>query len=202
MKTIPSFKKEQVLWNQGLKAVVGIDEVGRGAFAGPLVAAAVILPKNFNIEGINDSKLLNPLKRGILSKYILKTALTYTISEVSVEYINEYGIGKANDKAFLDCINKLNHFDHVLVDGYKLKNFDNNKQTGIIHGDSISISIAAASIIAKVHRDNLMITLHDKYPEYNFFQNKGYGTKQHRNALKKYGISKIHRTSFNLKKFL
>lgn len=204
MKTrkIPSFKEEQFLWNKNLNYIAGIDEVGRGAFAGPLVAAAVILPKNFKINGIRDSKLLTPKKREELSKYIIKNAFEYSIFEISVEFINEHGIGKATESAMLACVRKLKHFDYVLVDGYKLKNFDNNMQKGIIHGDSISVSIAAASIIAKVYRDNLMRKLHHKYPEYNFWENKGYGTTFHRDALKKYGLSKIHRTSFRLDKFL
>nr|MBI5456105.1 ribonuclease HII [Candidatus Levybacteria bacterium] len=202
-KTVPSFKEEQLLWNKGLTYIAGVDEVGRGAFAGPLVAAAVILPKDFKINGIKDSKLLTPQKREELSKYIIKNALHYSITEIDVEFINTDGVGKATEKALVDCIEKLDKkYDFVLVDGYKLKSFDDNLQKGIIHGDSTSVSIAAASIIAKVYRDNLMRKLHNKYPQYNFLQNKGYGTKYHREALKKYGLSKIHRTSFNLQKFL
>lgn len=201
-KKYPSFKEEQLLWNKGLNHIAGVDEVGRGAFAGPLVAAAVILPKNFKINGIRDSKLLTPQKREELNKYIVKNALDYSIFEINVKFINKYGVGEATQKALTDSLKKLNKYDFVLVDGYKLKDFDDNLQKGIIHGDSISVSIAAASIIAKVYRDNLMRKLHDEYPEYNFLQNKGYGTKYHREALKKYGLSKIHRTSFNLNKYL
>lgn len=204
MKTnkIPSFKYERLLWKKGLRFIAGVDEVGRGAFAGPLIGAAVILPQGFKINGIKDSKLLNYKKRKELSKYIIKHASFYVISKVNVNYINKFGIGKATEKALINSIQKLKNFDFALVDGYKLKNFDDNLQKGIIHGDSISVSIAAASIIAKVYRDNLMIKLHERYPEYNFLQNKGYGTKFHRQALKKYGLSKIHRTSFNLNKYL
>ncbi len=198
----PSYKYEKPLWEKGFKLIAGVDEVGRGAFAGPLVAAAVILPQYFKINGIRDSKVLTPGKRRILSGYIKKNAISFVICKVGVQYINKYGAGKATNKAFLDCLDKLRgEIDFVLVDGYKIKNYDNH-QKGIIHGDSLSVSIAAASIIAKVHRDNLMIKLHKKYPDYNFLQNKGYGTKFHREALKKYGLSKIHRTSFNLKKYL
>lgn len=204
MKTskIPSFKHEKLLWKKGLRFIAGVDEVGRGAFAGPLIGAAVILPQGFKINGIKDSKLLNYKKRKKLSKYIIKHASFYVISKVSVNYINKFGIGKATQKALINSIQKLKKFDFALVDGYKLKNFEDNLQKGIIHGDLISVSIAAASIIAKDYRDNLMIKLHKKYPEYNFLQNKGYGTKFHRDALKKYGLSKIHRTSFNLNKYL
>lgn len=199
----PSFKQERLLWNKGIINVAGVDEVGRGAFAGPLVAAAVILPQGFEINGINDSKVLKPQKREELSKYIIKNALQYSISEIDVEYINTYGVGKATQKGLIDSIEKLNKkYDFILVDGYKLKDFDDKLQKGIIHGDSISVSIAAASIIAKVYRDNIMKKLHDKFPEYNFLKNKGYGTKFHRDALKKYGLCKMHRTSFNLQKFL
>ncbi len=202
MNKTPSFKQEQLLLKRGFKQIVGLDEVGRGAFAGPLVAAAVILPKNFKINGIKDSKLLKQEKREFLSKYILENATLYAISEISVDYINSNGIGKANNKAFFDCLEKLkSKFDFVLVDGYKIKGLELN-QKGIINGDNISVSIAAASIIAKVHRDNLMIKLHDKFPQYNFSHNKGYGTKEHINALNKFGLTKIHRTSFNLNKFL
>lgn len=203
MKRNPSFRQERLLWNKGLNLIAGLDEVGRGAFAGPVVAAAVILPKNFKINGIKDSKKLTSEKREKLARYIKKNAISYRISKINISYINKYGIGNATQKGFLDCINKLNEkFDFVLVDGYKIKKFDENRQKGIIHGDSKCVSIAAASIIAKVYRDSLMRKLDKKYPEYNFLQNKGYGTKFHRDALKQYGLSKIHRTSFNLKKYL
>ncbi len=203
MNKKPSFKYEKLLRKKGYKFIAGLDEVGRGAFAGPLVAAAVILPEKFRINGIKDSKLLTSNKREELSSYILKNSVAYAISEVNLIYINKYGIGKATELAFLNCLKNLeNKFDFVLVDGYGIKKYNKNLQKGIIHGDNISVSIAAASIIAKVYRDNLMIKLHEKYPNYNFLKNKGYGTKFHRQALKRYGISKIHRTSFNLQKFL
>ena len=202
MSRKPSFKEERILWKKGLRNVVGIDEVGRGSFAGPVVAAAVVLPQNFKINGIKDSKMLSSKKREILSRYIIENANEYVISEVKTEYINKHGIGKATRKAFLDSIKKLkNRLDFVLVDGYKIKDID-YPQKGIIHGDSLSVSIAAASIIAKVYRDDLMTVYHKKYPEYNFSENKGYGTKLHRKAIKKYGLCKLHRTSFDLKKFL
>ena len=201
MNKNPSFKYENLLWKKGLSRIAGLDEVGRGAFAGPLVAAAVILPKNFRVNGIRDSKLLASKTREILSKYIIENALSYSISEIKLDFINKNGVGKATHKAFLDCLAKIK-FDFVLVDGFKINDFDVSKQKHIVHGDNISVSIAAASILAKVYRDNLMKKLHLKYPEYNFLQNKGYGTKFHREALKKYGICEIHRTSFNLGTFL
>ncbi len=205
MKTTktPSYKFEELYWKKGFKQILGLDEVGRGSFAGPLVAAAVILPKDFNSKDIKDSKLLTPKKREELNKYILESITNYAIAEVSVEYINKYGIGIATHRAFLNCLKDLEgKFDFVLVDGFEIKNFDKNKQKHIIHGDRLSVSIAAASIIAKVYRDNLMVKLHEKYPDYLFNKNKGYGTKAHRDAIKNNGLCEIHRTSFDLKKFL
>jgi len=203
MSKNPSFRHEKLLWKKGYKQIVGLDEVGRGAFAGPLVAAAVILPKKFKSKGIKDSKLLTPMKRELFSKYIIKNVLNYSISEVSINYINKHGVGEATHKAFRDCLKRLkDNFDFVLVDGFKIKGVEENRQEGIIHGDRISVSIAAASIIAKVYRDNLMVKLHRRYPLYNFAKNKGYGTKFHRQAIKNFGLCKIHRKSFDLKKFL
>lgn len=203
MNKNPSFKHEKFLLRRGYNAIAGLDEVGRGAFAGPLVAAAVILPKNFKISGIKDSKLLSPKKRELLSSYIEENALVSVISEIDTLFINKFGVGEATHKAFRDCLKKINNkFDFVLVDGFKIKDFDDSKQKAIIHGDNISVSIAAASIIAKVYRDNLMKKLHKEFPIYNFSENKGYGTKYHRGMLKEYGLCNEHRTSFNLQKFL
>ena len=199
----PSFKEEKILWAQGINLVAGVDEVGRGAFAGPLVAASVILPKNFKQNGIKDSKLLSAKQREILSKYILEYAICYSIKSVEIDYINKNGIGLATQQAFLDCTQSLNQkHEFALVDGFKIKNLEDRFQKAIIHGDNLSVSIAAASIIAKVYRDNLMKELHLEFPQYNFLENKGYGTKFHRDALKKYGLSIAHRTSFNLNRFL
>jgi len=201
--TQPSFKEEQLLWSQGLLNIAGVDEVGRGAFAGPLVAAAVILPTNFEIRDINDSKKLTAKQREELSKYILDKALCVSIEEVGVDVINKLGIGMANQIAFLSALKNLKQkFNFALVDGFLIKDLDLKFQKAIIKGDSISVSIAAASIVAKVYRDQLMQKLHTNFPEYNFFENKGYGTKFHREALKQFGLSKQHRTSFKLDKFL
>ncbi len=201
--TQPSFKEEQLLWSQGFLHVAGVDEVGRGAFAGPIVAASVILPPNFEIKNINDSKKLTPKQREELNEYIQANAICVSIEEVSVNVINELGIGKANQLAFINSLKKLKEkFNFALVDGFLIKDLDLKLQRAIIKGDSISVSIAAASIVAKVYRDKLMQKLHLDFPEYNFLENKGYGTKYHREALKKYGLSKLHRTSFNLDKFL
>lgn len=201
---IPSFKEEVLLWQQGVKYIAGVDEVGRGCFAGPAVAAAVILPKDFDTKiGVNDSKLLSAPKRKMLSEYIKKNAVSYSIATVPVGVINEHGIGNAVQEAFYEAVNKLGiAAEYILVDAFYINDIDRKKQKAIIHGDRISLSIAAASIIAKVYRDRLMADYHNQFPQYNFSANKGYGTLRHRDALKKYGLSSLHRTSFNLARFL
>jgi ribonuclease HII len=203
MMNLPTFEFESKFWNEGLHYVAGVDEVGRGCFAGPVVAAAVVLPSGFDVTSeINDSKLLSAQKREKLAEIIKKYALAFSIAEISVQVINDIGVGKAAQKAFEKAILGLKHApQHILVDAFHITAFDHSIQTPIIHGDRISISIAAASIIAKVYRDELMQRLHEKYTEYDFFTNKGYGTKKHRDAIKKFGLCDLHRTSFNLQKF-
>lgn len=203
-KLLPTFNYEQELWGKGCNWIAGVDEVGRGCFAGPVVAAAVIFPKNFSgIEGVNDSKLLSPVRREKLTKEIKEKALAYAIAEVSVQIINELGIGKATQKAFQKAVQDLQvNSDYILIDAFYMDGFSKHKQKPIIHGDRKSISIAAASIIAKVYRDQRMRELHQQFEVYDFFTNKGYGTKKHREAIKKYGLSDLHRKSFNLTKFL
>lgn len=202
--TKPTFDEEQILWDQGMHNVAGIDEVGRGCFAGPVVTAAVILAKNFSAASeVNDSKVLSPKKRKTLSEIIKKEAIAFSIAEISVEIINNVGIGKATQRAFRKAIKKLAIQPHfILIDAFYIEELDRKNQKPIIHGDSKSISIAAASIIAKVYRDELMQQLHPQYEVYDFFTNKGYGTKKHRDAIGKYGLCDLHRTSFNLAKFL
>lgn len=200
----PTFAEENLLWEKGLKYIAGIDEVGRGCFAGPVVAAAVILPSDFKAtDEINDSKLLSPEKREKLAPIIKKYALCYSIAEISIEIINEVGIGKATQKAFYQAVNTLTvKPQYVFIDAFYIDNLDRKNQKPIVHGDRKSISIAAASIIAKVYRDALMQKLHEKYPEYDFYQNKGYGTKKHREAIKKFGLCDVHRKSFDLTNYL
>lgn len=179
--------------------IAGVDEVGRGPLAGPIVACAVILDLN-NIDDIildiNDSKLLSREKREELDKIIRKKAISYCIAEIDNKDIDEKGIGHANNKIFIDACHGLSEKpDLVLSDGYLIKNFDiNNKY--VIKGDRKSASIACASILAKVYRDNLMKDYHIRYPNYDFDNNVGYGTKKHLDGLKKYGITPIHRKSF------
>ncbi len=203
-KQKPTFEYESQLWNKGLEYIAGVDEVGRGCFAGPVVAAAVILPSGFfATDKINDSKKLSAKVRKELSTVIKNYALAFAIAEVSVSVINQIGIGKAAQQAFVNAINGLEiQPEHILIDAFMISALQKTKQTAIIHGDGISISIAAASIIAKVYRDELMERLHDDYKMYDFFTNKGYGTKKHRDAIGKYGLCDLHRTSFDLTKFL
>lgn len=204
MKTKPTFEYESKLWNAGMQHIAGVDEVGRGCFAGPVVAAAVIMPSNFTAtDKINDSKKLSAKVRKELSEIIKAHAIAYTIAEISVPVINEIGVGKAAQMAFAKAIKDLQtEPQHILVDAFYIDAYTKEMQTPIIRGDGISISIAAASIIAKVYRDELMEGLHTQYEAYDFFTNKGYGTKKHREAIGLYGLSDLHRTSFNLSKFL
>lgn len=201
---LPTLKIERKLWKQGYYCVCGLDEVGRGAFAGPVVAGAVIFKKSIKLpEGIADSKLLTPKKRENLELKIKNKALCWAIGEISVREINKYGIGKATQMAFRKAIKNLSvKAEFVLIDAFYIKHFNRKRQKPVKNGDKTCVSISAASIIAKVYRDNLMVRLDKKYPQYGFKHHKGYGTLEHRKALKRYGFSKIHRKSFNLKKFL
>lgn len=204
-KTFPDLYEETKLWNNGIQYVAGVDEVGRGAFAGPVVAAAVILaPTPFpNREKIRDSKMLSAKQRSELEIVIKKYAIAYSISEIPVDTINRVGIGKATQEAFTLAIAKLSIQPlHILIDAFSITSIPKEKQTPIIKGDSKCCSIAAASIIAKVYRDALMQKLDTLFKKYNFAQHKGYGTLSHRNAIKQFGLCPLHRTSFNLTKFL
>ena len=200
----PTLDIEKKLWKQGYHFVCGMDEVGRGAFAGPVVVGAVIFPKNVVLpEDIADSKLLTPTMKKSLETRIKSQALAWAIGEISVRDINKVGIGKATQMAFRKALNNLEvNADFVLIDAFYVNHFNRKRQRPVKDGDKICASISAASIIAKVYRDNLMIKLHQKYPQYNFAKHKGYGTLEHRQALKKYGLCKIHRKSFSLEKYL
>ncbi len=199
----PTLNFEKQLWLSGYSRVCGLDEVGRGCFAGPVVVGAVIFPPKVLLpEGIADSKLLTPKKREKLAVLIEQADLEWTIAEVSVEVINKVGIGKAAQQAFKQAVESLKKWDYCLIDAFYIDGIDRAKQKPVVHGDSLSVSIAAASIIAKVYRDALMVKLHEQYPQYGFDKHKGYGSKQHQDALKQYGLCPLHRTSFNLNKFL
>lgn len=200
----PTLDLEKQLWGKGYRFVCGVDEVGRGCFAGPVVAGAVVFSQNCEIlEGIADSKLLKPKQRESLSEKIMQNALFFAVSEVSVAVINKVGIGKATQMAFRKAIKILaKQPDFVLIDAFYIKHLNRKKQRAVKDGDKICASISAASIIAKVYRDRLMGELHKKFPQYGFSKNKGYGTKVHQKAIKIHGLSSIHRRSFNLGKFL
>lgn len=213
----PNFKEERKLWKEGVRIVLGIDEVGRGAFAGPIVAGAVVFPQIPKVNGklkflndINDSKLLDSNTRRKLAKSIKKHALYWAVEEVGINIINKYGIGYANKMVFRKVVKKIitqakEDSFYLLSDGYRtkyIKGFNIKNHKAIISGDRKSITIAAASIIAKVYRDSLMRRLSREFKNYKFSKNKGYGTKSHQEALLKYGLSRAHRRSFDLQKFL
>ncbi len=206
MPSLPDFSLENSLWKKGIKIIGGLDEVGRGSFAGPVVAAVVIFKENQEIEKeivINDSKKLNPREREIASIWIKRNALSWGIGEGSVNKINKLGIKKATDIAFRNAIKmaKKNRIEHILIDAFYIpyvKGLKRKNQSAIIKGDTKSISIAAASIIAKVYRDKLMLNLskYPKYKKYKWDKKKGYGTRKHRESIKRYGATNLHRTLF------
>jgi ribonuclease HII len=196
--------EEQLLWDQGLEYICGVDEVGRGCFAGPVVAGAVIFPKECGlIEGIADSKLLKSKKREDLEARIKNLAIAWAVSEVSVEIINQIGIVGATQLAYLQAIQNLTlQPDFYLIDAFYINDILKDKQKPIIRGDQKSMTIAAASIIAKVYRDKRMEELDVQFPGYQFGIHKGYGTRAHQKAIAEHGLSALHRKCFDLSKFL
>lgn len=177
----------------------GTDEAGRGCLAGPVTAAAVILPEDFSNLILNDSKQLNKEQRNSLKKIIKQEAICYSVTHVSMEDIDEINILNASILAMHKCISKLKQKpQHILVDGNRFKPFKKIPHECIIKGDGKFLSIAAASILAKTSRDAYMERIHREFPMYNWKQNKGYPTAEHREAIKKYGITKYHRKSFKL----
>lgn len=190
------YKFEEELYDTGFQAICGVDEAGRGPLAGPVVVAACILPPFLRIEGINDSKQLTSKKRHELYKRIMKEALDYNIVFISVEEVDELNIYQATKKGMLEAIRGLKLSpDHVLIDAMPLNELEISHES-IIHGDARCASVAAASILAKVTRDNYMEKMDIKYPNYGFKKHKGYGTKLHFEALEKYGPCPIHRKTF------
>lgn len=182
--------------SRGFAALVGVDEAGRGPWAGPVVAAAVILPQNAFIDGLNDSKKLSQVKRKTILDKIHKTALAYSVGIVSHTQIDQINILKATYQAMKIAIAGISiPFDLVLVDGWAIPNLE-YKQQNLISGDAKSACIAAASIVAKETRDAIMEQMANEYPQYGFEKHKGYGTKTHIEALQKYGHCPIHRVSY------
>lgn len=179
----------------GKKYVVGLDEAGRGPMAGPLVVGAVIFEKGYYNEDINDSKQLSEKKRETLYDLIIRDALAYQIEIIDVDEVDRLNVYQASRKGMIDAIKHISiHPDYALSDAMPLG--DVIEHDAIIKGDSLSMSIAAASILAKVTRDRIMKDYDLVYPQYGFAKHKGYPTKQHKDALKKYGVTPIHRHSF------
>lgn len=177
----------------------GCDEAGRGCYAGPVFAAAVILPKDFYHPQLNDSKLVDPDTRFELRKYILEHALDYAVEQVSNLEIDEINILKASFKAMHLAIQKLRKQPQfLLIDGHMFYKYKRVPHQCVIRGDGIYASIAAASILAKTYRDEYMQRLHYEYPHYGWFNNKGYGTPEHRKGIEAHGLCPYHRKSFNI----
>ena len=194
------WKIEQEYFDKGIQLICGVDEAGRGPLAGPVCAAAVILPPNAEIPGLNDSKKLSDKKRRELYPIIKEQAIAYGIAFADHHEVDEINILQATYLAMERAINQLNVKPELaLIDGNRAKDFGIPVQT-VVHGDSLSASIAAASVLAKVTRDNFMLEMAEAYPGYDFEIHKGYGTKAHYAALTKLGPSAIHRMTF-LKKF-
>ncbi len=196
---------ENQLRRQGINYIGGVDEVGRGPLAGPVVAACVLLPEDFDLLGVDDSKKLSEKKRETLYDQILERALAYGIGSADNLLIDEINILEATKVAMKEAIDRAQtmlleriegaRIQHILFDAIEIKDLS-IPQTAIIKGDSKSLSIAAASIVAKVTRDRQMVNYHSKYPDYGFDSNKGYGTKAHYEGIKRCGITPIHRKSF------
>lgn len=181
------------------KIECGTDEAGRGCLAGPVTAAAVILPDDFANSLLNDSKQMSLLKRNQLREVIMREALSYGISHIMMQEIDQINILQASIKAMHSSIKKLKpQPEFILVDGNKFNAYQETPHQCIIKGDATFLSIAAASVLAKTERDAFMEQIHEEYPMYNWKKNKGYPTKEHREAIQKYGTTKYHRKSFKL----
>ena len=200
MSEVNMWEIENSFYEKGIELICGVDEAGRGPLAGPVCAAAVILPANIEIPGLNDSKKLTDKKRRELFPIIKEKAIAYSIAFASHTEIDEINILQATYLAMERAINGLSVNPRMaLIDGNRAKDFGLPVQT-VVHGDSLSASIAAASILAKVTRDDYMEQMAEQYPEYGFEIHKAYGTKAHYEALRTHGACPIHRMSF-LKKF-
>ena len=191
---------EDKVWSEDpAKYIIGADEVGRGSFAGPICAAAVKI--NYShlalLTNVKDSKKLSAKKREEIFSMVEENKIEYSFNESSNTFIDQFGIKNANEKVLTDSISDIYTGNEIVyVDHFKINDF---KSISVVRGEDNCRAIALASIIAKVLRDNLMVKFSEKYPEYSFEKNKGYGTKDHREAISKYGLSNIHRKSFSLK---
>ena len=191
---------EDKVWSEDPnKYIIGADEVGRGSFAGPICAAAVKI--NYShlelLNNVKDSKKLSPKKREEIFSMVEENNIEYSFNESSNTFIDQFGIKNANEKVLTDSISDIYTGNEIVyVDHFKINDFNS---ISVVRGEDNCRAIALASIVAKVIRDNLMIKFSKKYPEYSFEKNKGYGTKDHREAISRYGLSNIHRKSFSLK---
>ncbi|MGI6296914.1 MAG: ribonuclease HII [Armatimonadota bacterium] len=187
---------EKQAWANGYAQVVGVDEVGRGPLAGPVVAAAVSLPQSFDPTGIRDSKIMTPKARDAAYERIVAEAVAVGVGIVSPEVIDRINILQATHTAMRAALNDLSvAFDFILIDGRPVRNLP-VESLAIVKGDSLSVSISAASIVAKVTRDRIMLQIDREYPEYGFASHKGYGSRDHIEAINKYGPCPYHRKSF------
>ncbi len=203
-KLLDRFEFERVLWSQNVARVAGVDEAGRGPLAGPVVAAAAILPSRWadaglpaDLAGLNDSKQLTEMQREKYFEFLIHCAeIEFGIAQVDADVIDEINILQATHRAMNEALKKLNPLPpHALVDGRPVKTLC-VPQTAIVKGDARSYSIAAASVLAKVTRDRLMLDYHAQFPEYAFAEHKGYGTAKHLAAIAKHGACLIHRKTF------
>lgn len=189
-------KYERELYKNNITLIAGVDEAGRGPLCGPVVAAAVILPKNYKLEGLNDSKQLTEKKREEFYDILQKEAISIGVGVVDANIIDEINILEASRNAMYIALGNLNITpEYILSDAMSLNDIDIPSRP-IIHGDALSLSIAAASVIAKVTRDHIMYELDKKYPEYNLKKHKGYPTKEHLELIKKYGVISEYRKTF------
>lgn len=196
MEKVDLYQYEKELWKNGINLIAGMDEVGRGPLIGPVVTACVILPKDFVLEGLTDSKKLSEKKREEFYDYIMEHAISVGIGMMDEKVIDEVNIYEATKLAMYQAVEKSKvKPEHVLIDAMKLDKLE-MPSTSIIKGDAKSISIAAGSVIAKVTRDRMMIELDKKYPMYGFKSHKGYPTKKHIEAIKEYGLIDGYRKTF------
>lgn len=203
----PTLRYEQAAWRGGHAVVAGVDEVGRGAWAGPLVAAALVMPQDrvirsrltrtLNRQGLTprDSKLLNHQRRSEIREVLDSVGIAYAVVEIPVHEIDLHGVGRANQQALASAVRSLPGVEYALVDAFRVDGLDCVCHP-VIGGDRLCMSIALASIVAKVHRDNLLIDLDSRCPGYGFATHKGYGTAAHRQAIAALGVSEHHRRSF------
>lgn len=195
--TAPSFATESSYWQQGIAVIAGLDEVGMGAWAGPVVAATVVFAAPCEIPGLRDSKLLTAAQREAVIEHIEKKAQAWAVGEASVVEIDRFNIRAASHLAMRRAIEKLNILPQLLlIDGRPAQPHRTIPAVSLVRGDSLSCSIAAASVLAKVHRDQLMRTLGEEYPQYAFAAHKGYGSAQHQEALARHGVCPVHRRSY------